>query len=138
MIMVWCCSTGTLKCPAPESSAKLTEWELHACCGLGQLACHYWTLNLQAKSCMPLSAPVTMFAYVTLLSCRKQHGRSGGVAVGKEEAGASVPVAVHCPMLMSQYLRAWKNLFTNSESVPSMILNSFLVPAAVCSQSHCS
>ena len=47
-----------------------------------------------------------------------------------QDAGAP-PDAVHCPTLMSQYLRAAKNLLTNSESVPSIILKSFLVPAAV-------
>lgn len=41
-------------------------------------------------------------------------------------------MAVHWPMLMSQYLRAWKNLLTNSEAVPSIILNSFFVPASTC------
>ena len=81
--------------------------------------------------------------YHTAFPCITQHNLGccsslegqppSGIWGGGGEGGVeTVPTAVHWPMLMSQYLRAWKNLLTNSESVPSIILNSFFVPAPAC------
>ncbi len=84
--------------------------------------CACATVQQQAQTAFPC---ITQQSRMLQFSAKTNSGM-------REWCVETVPTAVHWPMLMSQYLRAWKNLLTNSESVPSIILNSFFVPASTC------